>query len=131
MLGPAAGKGVRERVEGKVTLLVDRRIAGVNVRNHRLSIDLESEGGTANIETDHLIAATGYRPDVSRLSFLSPSLMQRISLVEGTPQLGLDFQSSVPGLYFVGLAAVNRFGPVQRFAYGARFAAKVLARKLS
>ena len=88
MLGPAAGKGVRERVEGKVTLLVDRRIAGVNVRNHRLSIDLEGEGGTANIETDHLIAATGYRPDVSRLSFLSPSLMQRISLERGDARTG-------------------------------------------
>jgi len=43
------------------------------------------------------------------------------------PLLGLgrtrNFESSVPGLYFVGLPAAHTFGPVQRFALGARFAA--------
>jgi cation diffusion facilitator CzcD-associated flavoprotein CzcO len=131
MLGPAAGRGVRDRVEGKVPLLVNHRIAGVRSRGGDLSIDLEGPGGATQVATDHLIAATGYRPDVSRLGFLSPSLMQRITLLEGTPRLGFDFQSSVPGLYFVGLAAANRFGPVQRFAYGARFAARTVAARLS
>ena len=131
MLGPAAGKGVRERVEGKAPLLVGNKIVDVRARRDGLSIDLESPGGATQIETDHLIAATGYRADVSRLAFLSQSLMRRISVVAGSPRLGFDFQSSVPGLYFVGLAAASRFGPVQRFAYGARFAAKTVAGKLS
>jgi hypothetical protein len=30
----------------------------------------------------------------------------------------------VQGLYFVGLPAANTFGPVQRFAVGAKFTAK-------
>jgi hypothetical protein len=37
-----------------------------------------------------------------------------------------NFESSVPGLYFVGLAAANSFGPVMRFAFGASFAAETL-----
>ena len=131
MLGPAAGKGVRERVEGKIPLLVSHRIVAACPNGERLSLDLEGPAGSAQVETDHLVAATGYRPDVSRLGFLSQSLMGRIALVEGSPRLGFDFQSSVPGLYFVGLAAANRFGPVQRFAYGARFAAKTVAAKLT
>jgi thioredoxin reductase len=131
MLGPAAGKGVRERIEGKAPLLVDHRIVGIQARSDGLTVDLESPGGRVRVETDHLVAATGYRPDVSRLGFLSQSLMRRIALVAGAPKLGLAFESSVPGLYFVGLAAANRFGPVQRFAYGARFAAKTVAAKLS
>jgi cation diffusion facilitator CzcD-associated flavoprotein CzcO len=131
MLGPAAGKGVRERIEGKAPLLVGHSITSIQPRSDGLSIELESSGGSARVETDHLIAATGYRPDVSRLGFLSPSLMRRIELVEGAPKLGFGFESSVPGLYFVGLAAAYRFGPVQRFAYGAGFAARTVAAKLS
>jgi lysine/ornithine N-monooxygenase len=131
MLGPAAGKGVRERVEGKAPLLLGHKVVDVRARQDGLSIDLESSSGATRIETDHLIAATGYRAEVARLDFIAQPLKQRISLVAGSPRLGLDFQSSVPGLYFVGLAAANRFGPVQRFAFGARFAAKTLAARLS
>lgn len=131
MLGPAAGRGVRERIEGKAPLLLAHKIVDVQARGAGLAIRLQSAGGETEVETDHLIAATGYRPDVSRLGFLSPSLRQRLALVEGSPRLGFDFQSSVPGLYFVGLAAANRFGPVQRFAFGARFAAKTVAAKVS
>ena len=84
-----------------------------------------------SLETEHLIAATGYRPDISQLGFLSPSLRQRISVVERAPNLTANFQSSVPGLFFVGPASAYRFGPAQRFVYGARFAAKTVARALS
>ncbi len=131
MLGPAAGRGVRERVEGKVPLLVNHWLVGARPRNGGLSISLNGPEGTTEFRTEHLISATGYRPDVSRLRFLSPSLMERISVTEGAPRLGFDFQSSVPGLYFVGLAAAYRFGPVQRFAYGAGFAARTVAAALS
>jgi thioredoxin reductase len=131
MLGPAAGKGVRDRLEGKAPLLVDHRIAGVQPRGEGLSLDLQSPAGPVRVDTDHLVAATGYKADVSRLQFLSESLRRRIDLIDGAPRLGFGFESSVPGLYFLGLAAAYRFGPVQRFAYGARFAAKTVAAKLS
>jgi len=37
----------------------------------------------------------------------------------------------VPGLYFVGPPTANSFGPLMRFAVGARFAAPRLARHLA
>ena len=43
------------------------------------------------------------------------------------PVLGRNFQSSVPGLYFTGLAAAASFGPVMRFVHGADFAARRIA----
>jgi len=36
----------------------------------------------------------------------------------------------MPGLYFVGIAAANSFGPVMRFAFGADFAARTVTRAL-
>ena len=41
--------------------------------------------------------------------------------------LSANFESTVPGLYFVGLSAANVFGPFLRFACGAGFAAGRLA----
>jgi FAD-dependent urate hydroxylase len=37
----------------------------------------------------------------------------------------------VPGLYFVGLAAANSFGPVMRFMFGAGFAARTVSESLA
>jgi hypothetical protein len=45
--------------------------------------------------------------------------------------LSSAFESSIPGLYFVGLAAANSFGPVLRFAFGAGFAARRVTRALA
>jgi hypothetical protein len=39
--------------------------------------------------------------------------------------------SSVPGLYFVGVAAANSFGPLLRFACGADYTARRLAPHLA
>ena len=81
--------------------------------------------------TDHIIAATGYRVDLERLKFLSSEIRSKLKTVEGTPVLSSTFESSVPGLYFVGVAAANSFGPVMRFAFGADFAARTVTRALT
>jgi hypothetical protein len=61
---------------------------------------------------------------MDRLAFLNPEIRSKVKCVAGYPALSTSFESSVPGLYFVGLAAANSFGPVMRFAYGAGFAAQ-------
>jgi cation diffusion facilitator CzcD-associated flavoprotein CzcO len=130
-LGPAAGWTVRERVEGKVSMLLGRRVVGASAENAQLVLRLaDSDGRETEIKTDHLIAATGYRVDLGRLAFLSETIMRDLRLLDGSPRLNGSFESSVPGLFFVGLAAANMFGPLQRFAHGARFAARRLARYL-
>jgi hypothetical protein len=42
-----------------------------------------------------------------------------------------EFESSVPGLYFLGPIAANSFGPVMRFAFGADFTARRISRHLA
>jgi hypothetical protein len=83
------------------------------------------------IQYDHVIAATGYKVAVSRLKFLDPALRSQIRDVADTPILNRQFESSVRGLHFVGIAAANSFGPAQRFAFGAGFASKRLGRYLA
>jgi hypothetical protein len=83
------------------------------------------------MSVDHVIAATGYKVNLQRLKFLSNGTCSRIKTVIGAPALSSTFESTVPGLYFVGLAAANSFGPVMRFAYGADFAARVVAKAVA
>jgi hypothetical protein len=77
-----------------------------------------------------VIAATGYVVDVERLKFLSPEIRSQVTTAKGSPVLSSSFESSMPGLYFVGVAAANSFGPVMRFAFGAGFAARRLTETL-
>ena len=81
------------------------------------------DGSQTEHVTDHVIAATGYRTDLRRLTFLSAEIRSQMRAVEHAPVLSGDFESSVPGLFFVGMAAANTFGPVLRFVFGAEFTA--------
>ena len=136
-LGPAAGWTMKERIAGRVQLLMGRNVQKAGIRAGRIHLTLSSNGqaGTTRADetniSDHVIAATGYRVDLRRLSFLSEAIRSRISEVENTPILTSSFESSVPGLYFAGPAAANSFGPLLRFAFGSAFAARRLAEHLS
>jgi hypothetical protein len=65
------------------------------------------------------------------LPFLSAGLRPAIRTVGGAPVLGSSFESSVPGLYFLGNAAAVSFGPLLRFVYGTAFACNRLSRRLA
>jgi hypothetical protein len=115
----------KEKVIGRMPLLLGYSPSHAEARNGKLQLHLRSMDGSAlTIGADHVIAATGYRVDVARLPFLSARIRSRLRTVERTPVLNSAFESSVPGLYFIGLAAANSFGPVMRFAFGAEFAAR-------
>ena len=130
-LGPAPGWPMKKRVEGKVPMLLGQTIAQAQVSNGRVRLSLISKDGQViEHETDHVVAATGYKPDVRRLSFLGKTIGNDLRTVAHTPVLSPDFQSSVPGLYFVGIAAANHFGPMMRFAYGSDYTARRLASHL-
>ena len=80
---------------------------------------------------DHVVAGTGYALDVDRLRYLDADLRLRVLRVCYSPALSLRFESSVPGLYFVGPLSALNFGPVFRFVAGARFAAPAVAARLA
>lgn len=130
-LGPSGGYFIRDMVVGKVTTHLGRTIEKAEVRDNRVNLRLRARDGSVNeIHCDHVIAATGYKVDLNRLSFLAEDIRSQIRTAGGAPVLSRGLESSVPGLYFVGLAAANSFGPVMRFAFGAGFAARRIARAL-
>jgi thioredoxin reductase len=75
---------------------------------------------------DHLLFATGYHVDVARLEFLGADLVDRIETRSGLPRLSKGFESSVPGLHFVGAPAAESFGPIMRFVAGTMYAARAV-----
>jgi thioredoxin reductase len=130
-LGPSAGWFVRDKVMGRVPLVLGNTVERAELQGGKVRLHLRGlDGSTSEIAAEHVIAGTGYKVDVQRLTFLDAAIRSKLECVNGTPVLSSAFESSVPGLYFVGLAAANSFGPVMRFAFGANFAAKRLTQTL-
>lgn len=128
-LGPAGGWFSKGKILGRVPLHLGCAIERAEVRDGRVRLALRAnDGSTREISAEHVIAATGYRVDLQRLRFLSNEIRSGIRAVDNTPVLSSSFESSIPGLYFVGIAAANSFGPLMRFAYGADFAARRVTR---
>jgi thioredoxin reductase len=131
-LGPAAGWFVKDQLVGRVPFHLGLHLDQAKVEDGRVHLQLVSESGVARtLVTDHVIAATGYKVDLRRLTFLSPEMQAGIRSVEQTPILSSTFESSIPGLYFVGIASANSLGPLARFAFGAGFTARRLSKRLA
>jgi thioredoxin reductase len=130
-LGPAPAWFVREQVEGHVPYITESSIVSATARGARICLTIRDiRGQTREISANHLIAATGYRVDVDRLTFLTERIRSALRRAAGAPDLSRNFESSVPGLYFIGTAAANSFGPMMRFACGADYSARRLSRHL-
>jgi thioredoxin reductase len=131
-LGPLGHAAMKSRVINNVELLLGREAVSVEARNGKVHFRFAARGGAEEtLQTDHLLAATGYKIDLRKLPFLSPSLLADIRTVEDTPILSADYETSVPGLHFIGPASANSFGPVARFVFGALHPARRLSRHLS
>jgi FAD-dependent urate hydroxylase len=81
-------------------------------------------------DLDHVLLGTGYAVDITRYPFLSPELVRSLDMAGGYPVMRPGFESSVPGLHFVGAAGTLSFGPVMRFVVGTWYAAPALARNI-
>lgn len=127
VLGPSGGWWLRERVESRVPALFGRQLARSEEVEGAVRLALHGPDGVEELRVDHVLAATGYRVDVSRLTLLEPRLRQRIATSQGAPLLSSGLESSVPGLFFTGITAMNHFGPLMRFVCGAEFAARRIA----
>ena len=133
-LGPSSPWHLREEFESSVEIWTGTRLGTVKEDESgpvRLQLVGDERDIPTVVETDHIICATGYRADLGRLTMLDDGLRDRIRTVNDAPALNPWFESNVPGLFFVGNAAAMSFGPLMRFMYGDRFAARRLARRLS
>jgi cation diffusion facilitator CzcD-associated flavoprotein CzcO len=131
-LGPAGPWWLRDRFFGKVTYRLRAEVTRAEARGERVVLTVRENGEPERrIEADHVIAGTGFEPDVDRLPFLDSALRARIRRTERAPALSSTFESSVGGLYFVGTVACYSFGPLFRFVAGARYAAPTVARDIA
>lgn len=112
---PAASNWLKDRIINKVTLHEGQIATKIEESAAGVKLTLSDQ---AQVDVDHVILATGYQADVSRLSMLTPALISNISTYQGSPVLNPWFESSVAGLYFVGFSAIQSFGPLYRFVAG-------------
>jgi thioredoxin reductase len=131
-LGPGPAWFVREQVEGHIPYVTGATVVEASATAGRARLLIrQAEGQTREVFADHVVAATGYRVDLDRLTFLGEQIRSSVRRVSGAPVLSRNFESSVPGLYFVGTASANSFGPMMRFAYGAAYTSRRLSRYLA
>jgi thioredoxin reductase len=127
----SGGEPMKDRA-ASVPLLLGCALQEARVSKHVVQLQMVSmDGSTKIVEADHVIAATGYQADVHRFPFLGPTILERLHLIGKTPRLSVNFESSVPGLYFVGHASTTTFGPVMRFVSGADFTSHRISRHLA
>jgi cation diffusion facilitator CzcD-associated flavoprotein CzcO len=131
VLGPAPCWFTREQLTGKVDVRTGITVTSASMKEGRIHLETQDkQGGTDRVIVDHVISATGYEYDVDRIEFLDSALRKHLRRVGTLPALSSNFESSVRGLYFVGVTAAYTFGPLLRFAFGAEFAAPRIARHL-
>jgi Pyridine nucleotide-disulphide oxidoreductase len=82
ILGPAPCWFIKEQVVGKIPLNVDVSVTGAKIENGRVNLQLaDSRGTKSSLVTDHVIAATGYKVDLRRLTFMGSDLQSAVQSV--------------------------------------------------
>ncbi|MFG2192374.1 NAD(P)-binding domain-containing protein [Streptomyces sp. NPDC048639] len=128
-LGPAGAWWLRDRFESAVPVLLGHRLRAASPSSGGVRLDLTTPAGARTaLETEHVIAATGFTPDLARLELLDQEVRDGLRRVSGglAPDLNGRFESSHPGLFFAGLLTAPSFGPAMRFVHGATFTAQRL-----
>ena len=126
ILGPFGAWWLRDRFDG-IDLRLLTKVVGAGPQADGVRLNLDHQGTRSHLDVDHVIAATGYRVDLHSLNLLSDELVGSIATLGGSPRLTAGFESSVPGLFFSGLAAASTFGPMLRFVCGSGFAGPKVA----
>jgi hypothetical protein len=124
---PAGAGWLQPRI-AEVPITLGREVVSAVVAGSQLRLRLDD--GAERL-VDHALLATGFRIDVSRYPFLSPSLLKQLETVDGFPVLNRGLESSIPRLHFLGKPAAWSFGPLLGFVSGAEFASNELIRSIT
>ncbi len=123
---PAAAGWLSKRIKNiPMTLNCEVIRASAQSGRVRLFFDNETER-----TVDHVVLATGFQVDATRYDFLPPLIKQHLHTVNGYPVLKHGFESSIPGLHFLGKPAAWSFGPLVGFVSGTEFSSRELVASL-
>ncbi len=120
-LRPAAADWLKPRL-AEVRVRAGGAVQSVAIKGNQVGVTIDGERRAY----DHVLLATGYKPDIAKLRMLPRELLQRVATTDGSPVLGAGFVSTVPGLYFIGASAARSFGPSMRVVAGAGYAARAV-----
>ena len=117
---------------------VKARTANLTINTGQFVVQARSEGERVRVRLNdgserlfnHVLLGTGYRIDIARYPFLSPPLVEKIERVGGFPVLDEGFETSLPGMHFLGAPAAWSFGPLMRFVAGTEFASPAVAHRI-
>jgi len=130
-LGPGGAWWLRDRVEGQFDIETNARVVDAQAEGRKVRLVVASDGDVRDVLTEFVVLGTGYDIDVDRIAFLDASLTRRVARIQRAPRLDRHFQTSVPGLYFVGPSTAASFGPLFRFVAGSNYCVPVVTRHLS
>jgi FAD-dependent urate hydroxylase len=126
-LRPAGSRWLIDRFKN-IRVTTSSSVESAKAAGDKLQLRL-NDGSTR--EVDHTVLGTGYQVDITRYPFLPAELSQKVERVNGFPKIGVGFESSVPGLHFMGAPSSWRYGPLMFFVCGTDFAARRLALHLA
>jgi NAD(P)H-nitrite reductase large subunit len=117
---------------------VKGRTANVRINTGRFVVEARSQGERICVQLndgsewrfDHVLLGTGFQVDIARYPFLSSQVVEKVERVGGFPVLDEGFETSLPGIHFVGAPAAWSFGPLMRFVAGTEFASPAVAHRI-
>lgn len=113
-----------------ITLWPSTRIVASQVRPAG-DLEVRLDNGET-LTVDHVVLATGYQVDMSRVPFLAAGdVLDEMEVVDGFPVLDSRFQTSVPGLFVTSMPATRDFGPFFAFTVSVRTSARVIGGALT
>ncbi len=127
---PAEGAWwLRNRVENKLPVHLGVTVVEALEAGSRavLKLRVARDRSERQLVADHVVAGTGFDVDVDHLAFIEKRLRSAIARLERSPRLNASFESSVPGLHFIGPTSATSFGPLFRFVVGAEYSVQVLS----
>jgi FAD-dependent urate hydroxylase len=112
--GPAGAGWLKPRLLNLVPIH-EGIIEGIRETGNDVTLMLT---GNRVVRADHVILATGYQVDIRKLPMFTSPLISNIQTYQNAPILNNHFESTLSGLYFVGISSVSSFGPFYRFVAG-------------
>jgi cation diffusion facilitator CzcD-associated flavoprotein CzcO len=121
----------RLTLEHWLTPRLDPAVVTSRPRTQVTAVDATVDGAVrlalsdgALLDVDHVIAASGYRADLSAVPYLA-GVLDRVSVTDGFPDLSPGFETTLPGLFVTGFSATRDFGPFYGFTKGCPSAARI------
>jgi len=131
-LGPAGAWWLRQRFENKVPVLAPATVEEARASSSSITLRIAADGRTQERCFAHVVCGTGFRHSLDGLAFLEQRLLANVQRIAGlAPRLSRHFESTLPGLYFVGPLSAYSFGPLFRFVCGAVPTAPVVVNHLA